>query len=142
MNGFVTIVGRIANFTCWNILWKITINKHFLKISVYFEMVTQIANLKEKYRKRCLLKNYVLRYNDILFKIFTNLCKCFYLLFVCPYFNGCFFARNHHCSFIMQVFVVIVMLHCCFWTVKHHHWRFTLDFSLDIWLLSIENYLT
>ena len=95
-------------------------------------MVTQIANLKEKYRKRCLLKNYVLRYNDILFKIFTNLCKCFYLLFVCPYFNGCFFARNHHCSFIMQVFVVIVMLHCCFWTVKHHHWRFTLDFSLDI----------
>ena len=34
--------------------------------------------------------------------LFTNLYKCFYLFFACPYFNGCFPSRNHHCSFIIQ----------------------------------------
>ena len=61
MNGFITIVGRIANLTCENIPWKITINTFLLKIFVYFEMVTLITNLSEKYQKRCLLKNYVPR---------------------------------------------------------------------------------
>ena len=50
MNGFVNIVGRMA-----------PINTVFLKISIYFETVILIVNLSEKYRKRCLLKNYVLR---------------------------------------------------------------------------------
>ena len=44
------IVGRIA-----------PINTFLLKISIYFEMVILIVTLSEKYRKRCLLKNYVLR---------------------------------------------------------------------------------
>ena len=61
MNGFATIVGRIANLTGQNILWKISINKFLLKISVYFEMVTLITKLNEKYRRRCLLESYVLR---------------------------------------------------------------------------------
>ena len=30
--------------------------------------------------------------------------KWFYLLFVCPYFNGCFPAANHHFSFILRLF--------------------------------------
>ena len=53
--------------------------------------------------------------------LFKNLYKCFYLLFVCLNFNGCFPAPNHHCSFKIQLFVLIVMLRCCLWTVKHHH---------------------
>ena len=39
---------------------QVSINKFLLKISLYFEMVTLITKLNEKYRERCLLKNYVL----------------------------------------------------------------------------------
>ena len=71
--------------------------------------------------------------------LFSNIYKWFYLLFVCPNFNCYFPAPNHHRSFIMQLLELIVMLHCCFWTVKHHHWTFY--FISDIWLHCIDIYL-
>ena len=33
--------------------------------------------------------------------LFINLYKYFYLFFICTYFNRCFPAPNHHCSFII-----------------------------------------
>lgn len=51
MNGIVTIMGRIVNLTCSNILWKITITTFLFKIPVLFKMVILVpkANVNEIY---------------------------------------------------------------------------------------------
>ena len=105
--------------------------KREISEALFIKELRSLLNIQET-SVLLLLHNDWPTYNDILFTFFTNLHKCFYLLFVCPYFNGCFPAPNHHCSFIIRLFVLIAMLRCCFWTVKHHHWSFTLNFSLDI----------